>query len=217
MGIATGLMFGLTAASAALQARSASKAAKAQQQAGAAAVDAGLAEQRAHEAAALVSEDRAAQFDYNAAIAELQAKDVIERGREDESRFRVGVRGLIGSQRAGFAGQGVDVGFGSAVDVQSDARSLGQADIQTMRKNAEREAWGFKVQAEDLARGGGIARKEAEAAREAGRAAAQGGRVNQQIANTQASAMRWNAGATVLGTGASLVMSKYGWGKGKAA
>lgn len=205
------LLMGLTAGSTALQARAASRSARAQEQAGESAAAAGLAEQRAHEAAALASDDRAAQFDWNAAIADLQAADVLERGKEEESRFRAGVRGLIGTQRAGFAGQGVDVSFGSAVDVQADAAHLGELDAQALRSNAQREAWGFKVQAEDLRRGGGIARKEAAAAREAGKAAAAGGRVNQSIANTQASAIRWNAGATVLGTGASLVQSRYGW------
>lgn len=127
--------------------------------------------------------------DYNAAAAEIQANDAIARGRYDESRFRQGVKTLIGSQRAGFAGQGVDVGVGSAVDVQADAAYLGELDAQQIRTNAQRESWGYKVEAENYRRGG-------------------------QAAKT---ASRFAAAGTVLGTGTSLLAARYGWGRAGSA
>lgn len=96
--------------------------------------------------------------DYNANVAEQQAVDAVKRGAEDEQKFRLGVKGLIGKQRAGFAGQNVDVGTGSAVDVQADAAYLGELDARTIRVNAAREAYGFKVQAENYRRGGDAAK-----------------------------------------------------------
>ena len=84
---------------------------------------------------------------YNADVANMQARDAIERGTEQEQQFRIGVRRMIGSQRVGFASQGVDVNKGSAVDVQADAQRLGELDALAIRSNAAREAWGFKVQA----------------------------------------------------------------------
>jgi len=71
-----------------------------------------------------------------AEIADLQAKDAIERGALDEQRFRQSIRATIGAQRAGFAGANIDVGYGSAVDVQADAAFLGELDALTLRNNA---------------------------------------------------------------------------------
>jgi hypothetical protein len=124
------------------------------------------------------------QGDFNAAVAEQQAQDALARGTQDEERFRQGVRTLIGSQRASFAGQGVDVGTGSAADVQADAAYLGELDANTIRQNAARTAAGFKVQAENYRMGGS----------------------NAQTAGY------FGAASTVLGTAGSLLAAKYGWG-----
>lgn len=123
--------------------------------------------------------------EFNAQVAELQADDALQRGREDESRIRQGVRVGIGSQRAGFAGQNVDVGSGSAVDVQADAAYLGELDALTTRNNAMREAWGYRVEAQNYRMGGQQAQ----------------------------SASRWNAAGTVLGGATSLYAARYGFGR----
>lgn len=129
-----------------------------------------------------------AQADFNARIAEMQAADALARGAEEEGRFRQGVESLIGSQRAGFAGQNVDVGYGSPVDVQADAAFLGELDALTIRSNARREAWGYEVQAENFRRGGDVA----------------------------SSSAKFGAVQSALGIGQSLLMSKYGWGRANA-
>jgi hypothetical protein len=71
--------------------------------------------------------------DYNAAVAELQAKDAETRGAEEANRFRKSVNVMVGAQRAGFAAGNIDVGFGSAVDVQADAAFLGELDALTIQ------------------------------------------------------------------------------------
>lgn len=159
--------------------------------AGDAAARAGVAERESAESAAGL-------FDYNAAVADLQASDAIARGAEEENRFRAGVRGIVGAQRAGFAAGNVDVGFGSALDVQADAAYLGELDALTIRTNAAREAWGYKVEAEDLRRRGQITRKEGKNAELAGR--------EQRLQS------RIGAASTILGTAGSLVGQKYGFG-----
>lgn len=176
----------IAAAGATVQAVSAIKA-------GNAAKKAGVAQQAASESEAQVS-------DYNASVADLQALDATQRGAEEESRFRTSVRGIIGQQRAGQAASGVDVGFGSAVDVQADAAMLGELDALTIRNNAAREAWGYQVQAADLRKRAAITRKEG---------------VNQAAAGVeQQKASRYAAAGSLIGTGASLVQAKYGFGKG---
>lgn len=157
--------------------------------AGGAAEDAGKAQQAAAESEAQLS-------DYNAAVADLQATDAVTRGTQQENRFRVGVRGLIGSQRAAFAGNNVDVGYGSTVDVQADAARLGEFDALQIRTNAAREAWGYKVQATDLRARAAIQRKEGANAALAG-----------QVAH---GAAYWQAGSTILGATTSMLQAKYG-------
>lgn len=120
--------------------------------------------------------------DYNAKVAEAQAADALARGRDEESRFRSELKGLIGSQRAGFAAQNIDVSTGSAVDVQADTAYLGELDALTIRSNAAREAWGYRVQA-----------------------------ANQRQAGADASrASKFGAASTILGTGGSLLSTYTG-------
>lgn len=101
--------------------------------------------------------------EYNARVSEVQADDAIARGREEEQRHRKAVRGLIGSQRAALAASGVDVNAGNAVDIQADSAEMGELDALTIRTNAAREAWGFKVGAAVERQRGANARAEGNA------------------------------------------------------
>lgn len=91
-------------------------------------------------------------MEYNAGIAEFQADDAIKRGTVASNRRRVQTRQTIGAQRAELAHQGVDINDvdSSAADVQADAAYLGELDAITIQNNAAREAWGYRMQAQDL-------------------------------------------------------------------
>ncbi len=160
-------------------------------------IKSGNAAKRAGEAQQRAADKSGDLADFNAQVADLQAEDALARGAEDTARFRSKVRGAIGAQRVGFAASNIDVGYGSAVDVQSDAAYLGELDALTISGNAAREAWGFKVQAEDY-------RKRGQLAREEGVALAEAGRVNQ-------SASRWAAASTIATGAGSLLSAKYGF------
>ncbi len=95
---------------------------------------------------------------FNARVADAQADDAIARGKRDEDRHRRDVGRFIGSQRAALAAAGVDVDVGSALDLQLDTAEQGELDALTIRNNAAREAWGYKVQAYNARAGGEIAR-----------------------------------------------------------
>lgn len=169
-------------------------------------IRAGKAANKANAAAGVAqkeaAESQAQLADYNAGVAELQAQDAVARGAQDESRFRQGIRQVIGSQRAGLAAGNVDVGFGSSVDVQADAAFLGELDALTIRTNATREAWGYKVTAEDSRRRAEILRKEGAAAAAAGNVKA-GGQILGPV-------------STIIGGAGSLLEARYGFGKKKA-
>lgn len=161
-----------------------------QVKAGKAAKSAGVKQQQA-------ANSQADLQDWNASVADLQAVDAVERGAEEESRYRTQIRGAIATQRTNIAAGNVDVGFGSAVDVQGDAAYVGELDALTLRTNAAREAWGYQVQATDL-------RKRAEIARKEGVYLAETGRQNQSAAN-------WGAGGTLLGGTTNLLQMRYGF------
>lgn len=82
----------------------------------------------------------------NARLADIQSQDAIDRGNQAANKNTDKTRQLIGSQRASLAAQGIDVNSGSAADVQADSASLGALDSATIKNNAYREAWGYKVQ-----------------------------------------------------------------------
>lgn len=91
---------------------------------------------------------------YNQAMAEYDAKqlddmavDAINRGELEAQRIGQDGRRVLGAQRAGFAGQGIDLGVGSTVDVQRDTLRGTAEDIATVRSNAAREALGFRTTA----------------------------------------------------------------------
>lgn len=178
-------LLGLSAATTAMSAASSIKA-------GNAAGRAGTAQRRA-------AEESAGLADFNANIAELQGKDAVERGAIEESRFRSNVKVLIGGQRADLAANNVDVGFGSAADVQGDAAHLGELDALQIRTNAAREAWGYQVQAVDLRKRAEIQRKEGVMLEAAGQEAK--------------GASRWQAVGTIAGGATSLVEARYGFGR----
>ena len=105
---------------------------------------------------------------WNADTLDLQAQDAITQGFEAEGRLRRNVVGLVGVQRAGFSNQGVDVNQGSAADVQIDTVRQGETDALTVRNNAAREAWAYRVRAAQT-------RAEGEQAAASGRSQAVGG------------------------------------------
>jgi len=195
----------LTAASTAVSVYSQVKAGKAAKKAGDVA---GAAQEKAGTLQREVSESEAGLTDYNAAVAELQAKDAVERGAEEESRFRTTVRGMVGTQRVGFAAGNIDVGYGSAVDVQADAAYLGELDALTIRTNAAREAWGYNVQGGDLRQRALIMRQEGKNLEEMARLGAMGTRA---ASGAQATASYLGAAGSLIGGTTSLLQLRYGF------
>lgn len=106
-----------------------------------------VGQRRAATAAEQQADYQAGVLGLNADLADRAAADSIARGREAQSRSRASTRQLVGAQRATLAAQGVDVGVGSAADIGLDTAELGEMDTLTLAINAQREAYGFKVEA----------------------------------------------------------------------
>lgn len=115
--------------------------------------------------------------EFNAGVAGAQADDALVRGRRDERDFRAQTKATIGSQRASLAAQGVEIDEGSALAIQEDTARQGELDAITIRNNAAREAWGFRVGAVDAGNRARIDRAEGR------------NRATATVLNTGASAM----------------------------
>jgi len=102
--------------------------------------------------------------DSNARFAELNATQAIQEGDRAALQVRQQGDAITGTQRAGFAGQGVDVNTGTAADVQRETQTLSAMDALTLKNNAWRKAYGYKVEAINATRKGQFAQKAADQA-----------------------------------------------------
>lgn len=87
------------------------------------------------------------QAEQNARLAELQAKEAEQAGEKEAQQHRKKVRAMIGSQKAGLAAQGIDIGSGSALELFGETAEMGEMDAATIRKNSYRQAFGLRQQA----------------------------------------------------------------------
>ena len=89
-------------------------------------------------------------YNLNSKFSYMQAEDAIKRGDKAADQHLKQTKSLIGSQRTALAAQGIDIGDGSALEIQQDTAELGAMDAMTIRNNAWRESWGHRVQASQL-------------------------------------------------------------------
>lgn len=111
------------------------------------------------------SKYQSAVADQNADIAERQSQDAINRGNAQADEVRRRNRQAAGTQAATMGATGADLSSGNALDIFGDTAQFGQLDALTTVNNAQREAYGFQVQAMN-------SRAEANAARSNGRTGA---------------------------------------------
>ena len=83
--------------------------------------------------------------EWNAQVGEMQARDVITQGENAAADAREQGRGLVGAQRTALAGQGVQLDVGIAADLTADTDRQVQRQVDRIRADAAREAWGLRV------------------------------------------------------------------------
>jgi hypothetical protein len=111
------------------------------------ALSGGIAQSQASRAQGDISR---AQSEMNARVAEMQAKDAVKRGEREAMAHKQKVKQMIGSQRAAYAAQGIDLASDTAVGVVGDTAYYGEQDINTIKNNAYLEAFGYKQQASQI-------------------------------------------------------------------
>lgn len=90
----------------------------------------------------------------NALFAERRAMDAIMRGQEEEQRVRQEGHQLKGRQTVQMAAAGLDLSFGSPLDILVDTQIGMELDAMRTRRNAaleaedfDRQAWSYRAQA----------------------------------------------------------------------
>ena len=131
----------------------------------------------------------------NAAVQEWNARNAEKVGLVAEDQQRQKTALAIGAERAALAAQGGDVNSGSPVDIMSDTARAGIFDALTLRSNAMRQAWSFRVAGAN--------------------ANTQAGLADASAANAMAS-LPFSIGKSLLG-GASSLMGQWSPGLGSSA
>lgn len=85
--------------------------------------------------------------DKNAQIANGQAQDSILNTNLEAQRLRRDQAQTAGQQQAGMAANGIDLNFGSAVDLQKDTAARGAEDAAQLYKAGNERTKGFEINA----------------------------------------------------------------------
>lgn len=83
----------------------------------------------------------------NSQMAEKQAQNALFQGERQAGQVSMKYGHVKSSQRAAMAANGVDLGTGSAAEVQASTDIAKEIDMNTIAANATRSAWGFRTQA----------------------------------------------------------------------
>lgn len=81
----------------------------------------------------------------NAKMAEIQAQDVQKRGEEEAQAVQRRGAAIKSAQRVNLAAKGLDLGYGTAADLQDQTDFFTQSDVATARTNAAKDAWGKRA------------------------------------------------------------------------
>ena len=90
---------------------------------------------------------QAAIADTNARIAELGAQQELFRGQQQVGALTLQAGQLKSRQRAALAANGIDLGVGSAAEIQASTDIMKEIDKNTVEANATRSAFGYRTQA----------------------------------------------------------------------
>lgn len=119
--------------------------------------------------------------DYNAKVAENNAKykqaqalDAEQRGATEAAQHREKVRKLLATQNAMTGASGIDTDSGTALDIMTETAGQGELDSLRIMNNAQREAQGYKVEADNYRAGASIGRWQGQQSATAGQIGAAG-------------------------------------------
>lgn len=111
---------------------------------------------------------QAAVMRNNAIAAEQAAQDAEARGKEAAAQQQLKTRQIQGRQLAVLAGNGVDVGKGSSLNLLGDTAASGELDAATLLNNSQREAAYYRNQGMNFSADATLAQAKGDSAAQAG-------------------------------------------------
>lgn len=87
----------------------------------------------------------------NEAIAKQNEERALLKGESDAMHYGLQASQRMGNIKAAQGSSGLDVGSGSAVDVQKSQSAIAQLDMRQIRENAAHQAYDYAVQASGFA------------------------------------------------------------------
>ena len=104
----------------------------------------------------------------NAQLEQRAQRDAISRQETEQTRHYRRLSQALGEARVRNSAAGLDVGFGSAADLESDIALIGYEDSATLAENANKEIMGYDINAANFVNEGRAARSRGRAAQTAG-------------------------------------------------
>lgn len=99
-------------------------------------------------------------YEYNARIADNNARLAIEQGEREAEEQRRQNRRLQAAQVNALGSAGIVSGAGQALDITSDSAFRGELDAVTAKYNRDLEAWNYQNEATSLRYQGSVARHQ---------------------------------------------------------
>ncbi len=96
------------------------------------------------------AEYEASQMRYNADLIDMRREEVGVQAESDILASQDGISRMISTQKVSMAGQGIELDSGTAAQIIQDTEQIGLEDVQAIKNNAWKEAWGMEVEAMDL-------------------------------------------------------------------
>lgn len=81
----------------------------------------------------------------NQFLAEVAASDAVDRSRLAQGEVKAQAGRIMGAQKSAYAAGGVDVHAGTTGTVARETAIYADAEVEAIKANAAREAWGYKV------------------------------------------------------------------------
>lgn len=98
----------------------------------------------------------------NAEYTEHDAYEAYKFGETEAAAYEPKISQTIGAQRTAYASEGVDVGYGTAAEVQKETRLTGQLNIIDIQNAARMKSLGLRQQADNIRRGMSVTKSQAE-------------------------------------------------------
>lgn len=104
----------------------------------------------------------------NAEIAKNNAAMERQAGIEEARKQRIATLQAIGQQEVGLAANGIDIGYGTSLDLIEDTAELGELDALLIQQDAEKRARNYEIQANNFINEARLAEFTATNAKKAG-------------------------------------------------